>query len=141
MVKAREYQEEKAAFKLAEEQAKYGRKVKRAANALRKKQEEEEKRKRKAEREAKAARQQLAKDLAIANKTLKEKPASTTPQVKRATPTAPNRRKVSTQPRVGACTTTPTVVAAETAGVGTLGVGASQALGQLICHNALDKKN
>ena len=110
VVKAREYQEEKAAFKLAEEQAKYERKVKRAANTLRKKQEEEEKRKRKAERETKAARQQLAKDLAIANKTLREKPASTTPQVKRATPTAPNRRKVSTQPRVGACTTTPTVV-------------------------------
>jgi hypothetical protein len=55
VVKAREYQEEKEALKAAEEQAKYNRKIKRAANALRKKQEEVEKAKRKAEREAKAA--------------------------------------------------------------------------------------
>ena len=43
MVKAREYQEEKEALKLAKEQAKYERKIKRAASALRKKQEEAEK--------------------------------------------------------------------------------------------------
>ncbi len=55
MVKVREYQEEKETLKAAEEQAKYERKIKRAANALRKKQEEVEKAKRKAEREVKAA--------------------------------------------------------------------------------------
>ena len=55
VVKAREYQEEKEALKAAEEQAKFDRKIKRAVNAVRKKQEDVEKAKRKAEREAKAA--------------------------------------------------------------------------------------
>jgi len=55
VVKAREYQEEKEALKVAEAQAKYNRKIKRAANTLRRKQEEVERQKRKAEREAKAA--------------------------------------------------------------------------------------
>jgi hypothetical protein len=55
VVQAREYQEEKEALKAAEEQARYKRKIKRAANALRRKQEEVERAKRKAAREAKAA--------------------------------------------------------------------------------------
>ena len=55
MVKAREYQQEREALKAAEEQAKYDREIKRAANALRKKEEDVEKAKRKAERETKAA--------------------------------------------------------------------------------------
>jgi hypothetical protein len=72
VVKARECQEEKEALKAAEEQAKYDRKIKRAANALRKKREEVEKAKRKAKREAKAAKRKLAKDLAILNKSIKK---------------------------------------------------------------------
>jgi hypothetical protein len=68
VVKCREYQEEKEAIEAAEEQAKLDRKIKRAANALRKKLEAAEKAKRAEERTAKAAEKQLAKDLAAANK-------------------------------------------------------------------------
>jgi hypothetical protein len=56
VVKCREYQVEKEALEAAGEQAKFDRKIKRAANALRRKQEEAEKAKKKEEREAKAAR-------------------------------------------------------------------------------------
>lgn len=55
VVKAREYQEEKVALKAAEEQAKLDRKIKRAANALRRKEEAKEKAKKKEEKEAMAA--------------------------------------------------------------------------------------
>jgi hypothetical protein len=67
-VKCWEYYEEKEAIKAAEEQAKLDCKIKRAANALRKKLEAAEKAKRAEERTAKAAEKQLAKDLAAANK-------------------------------------------------------------------------
>ena len=67
MVKCREYYIKKEALKAAEEQAKFDRKIKRAANALRRKQEQAEKVKKKEEREAKAAEKQLAGDLATAN--------------------------------------------------------------------------
>ena len=121
MVKAREYQEEKEALKAAEEQAKYDRKIKRAANALRKKQDDVEKAKRKAKREAKAAEQQLAKDPTTANKpakkALKKKPVSTVTKAKKAAPTVLNRRKVSTQPRAGARKLVKSVVVAEIEGV------------------------
>jgi hypothetical protein len=43
VVKAREYQAEKEALAVAEEQTKYQRKIQRAANALRKKEEQAEK--------------------------------------------------------------------------------------------------
>jgi hypothetical protein len=68
VVECWEYYEEKEAIKAAEEQAKLDRKIKRAANALRKKLEAAEKAKRAEERTAKAAEKQLAKDLAAANK-------------------------------------------------------------------------
>jgi len=103
VVKAREYQQEKEALKAAEEQAKFDRKIKRAANAIRKKEEEA---KRKAEREAKAAQAQLAKDQAAANKAAKKAPkkksVSTTTKAKKAAPTVPIRRKVSTQSKAPA---------------------------------------
>jgi hypothetical protein len=47
---------EKEAIKAAKEQAKFDRKIKRAANALRRKQEQAEKHKKKEEKEAKAAK-------------------------------------------------------------------------------------
>ncbi len=126
VVKAREYQEEKEALKAAEEQAKYDRKIKRAANALRKKQEEAEKAKRRAEREAKAAERQLAKDHTVANKPAKKapkkKPVSTTTKAKRATPTVPIRQKVSTQSRAGTSKPVKSVVVAEIEGVVAPGV-------------------
>jgi hypothetical protein len=69
VVKAREYHEEKEALRIKEEEAKFQRKIQRAANALRKAKEEEEKAKRKVEREAKAAAKKLAE---AAKKALKE---------------------------------------------------------------------
>jgi hypothetical protein len=54
-VKCREYYVKKEALKAAKEQAKFDRKIKRATNALRRKQEQAEKAKKKEEREAKAA--------------------------------------------------------------------------------------
>lgn len=103
VVKAREYQEEKEALKAAEEQAKFDRKIKRAANTLRKKQEAEEKAKKKEEREAKAAEKQLAKDLAVANRPAKKssnkQPASTVIKAKKAYTTMPKQRKVSAKAR------------------------------------------
>jgi DDE superfamily endonuclease len=121
VVKAREYQEEKEALKAAEEQAKNDRKIKRAANALRKKEEEVEKAKRKAEREAKAAQNQSAKDLATANqpakKALKKKPVSTIVKAKKAAPTVLSRRKVSTPSGAGARKLVKSIVVAEIEGV------------------------
>jgi hypothetical protein len=102
-VKAREYAVEKEALKAAEEQAKLDRKIKRAANALRKKQEEAEKAKKKEEKDAKAAQKQLVKDLATANKlakkTLKEQPIGTVTKAKKSAPTVQKERKVSTKAR------------------------------------------
>ena len=130
VVKAREYQEEKEALKAADEQAKFDRKIKRAANAIRKKEEEVEKAKRKAEREAKAAQAQLAKDLATANKPAKKapkkKPVSTTTKAKKAAPIVPIRRKVSTQSRAGASKLVESVVVAEIEGVVASGVVAGK---------------
>ena len=103
VVKAREYQEEKVALKAAEEQAKLDRKIKRAANALRRKEEAKEKAKKKEEKEAMAAQKQLAKDLATANKPAKnaltEHPISTTTKAKKDAPIVPKERKVSTKAR------------------------------------------
>ena len=130
MVKAREYQEEKEALKAAKEQAKYDRKIKRAANALRKKQDDVEKAKRKAKREAKAAERKLAKDLAVPNKpakkALKKKPVSTTTKAKKAALTVPIRRKVSTQSKAGARKTAPSTVVALIKGVVASGVVAGK---------------
>ncbi|PMD31228.1 DDE-domain-containing protein [Hyaloscypha variabilis F] len=94
VVKAREYQEQKEALKAAEDKAKLERKIQRAANALKNKQDKERKAKAKAEKEAKAAREQMAKELAAAvKKALQEEQNSTAPKAKKAAPT------VSKQPK------------------------------------------
>src|SRR5271170_6922061 len=99
IVKCQEYHEEKEAIKAAEEQAKLDRKIKRAANALRKKLEAAEKAKKAEERIAKTAEKQLAKDLAAANKpaqkTQKEQPNSTTTKAKKSAPTTSKEHKVA----------------------------------------------
>jgi hypothetical protein len=103
VVKAREYQAEKEALAVAEEQAKYQRKIQRAANALRKKEEQAEKQRLKA---IKDAEKQLAKDLAAANKSVKKvprkKPASATKTAKTTFLIVSIRQKLSPLPRPGA---------------------------------------
>jgi hypothetical protein len=103
VVKCREYNEEKEAIKAAEEQAKLDRKIKRAANALRKKLEAAEKAKRAEERTAKAAEKQLAKDLAAANKptqgTQKEQPNGTVTKAKISAPIVSKEHKVANKAR------------------------------------------
>ncbi len=75
-------------------------------NVIRKKQEQVEKDRRKAEREAKAAKSQLAKDVATANKPAKKAPskkqASTTKKAKNAALIVPIRQKLSPLLRPGA---------------------------------------
>ena len=90
VVKAREYQKEKEAFKAAEEQAKLERKINRAANALKKQLEDEEKKKRAAEKKIKATEEKLVKELAVAAGKALKQPAST---VIRAKKTAPTQQK------------------------------------------------
>ena len=103
MVKAREYQEEKEVFKAAKEQAKLDRKIKRAANALKKKLEEEEKKKRTAKKKAKAAQEKLAKELAAAaKKTPKKQPVSTAIKAKTAAPIVSKRQKALTKAKAPA---------------------------------------
>jgi type II secretory pathway component PulJ len=103
VVKCQEYHEEKEAIKAAEEQAKLDRKIKRAANALRKKLEAIEKAKRAEERTAKAAEKQLAKDLATANKpaqkTRKEQPNGTITKAKKSAPIVSKEYKVANKAR------------------------------------------
>jgi hypothetical protein len=103
VVKAREYQAEKEALAVAEEQAKYQRKIQRAANALRKKEEQAEKQRLKA---IKDAEKQLAKDLAAANKSVKKvprkKPAAATKTAKTTSLIVPIRQKLSPLPRPSA---------------------------------------
>jgi hypothetical protein len=90
-VKAREYQQEKEEIKAVEEQAKFDRKIKRAANALKRKEEAQEKAKKAEERRAKAAENKRAKELAAANKaakkSLKEKAVCTGTTAKKIAPT------------------------------------------------------
>jgi hypothetical protein len=90
VVRAREYHEEKEALKAAEEQAKFDRKVKRAATALRTKKGKEEK-------EARAAVRQLVKDLTAATpaakKALKKKAVLVGSKAKKTTSTVPKKRK------------------------------------------------
>ena len=103
VVKCREYHEEKEAIKAAEEQAKLDRKIKQAANALRKKLEAAEKAKRAEERTAKAAEKQLAKDLAAANKpaqkTRKEQPNGTVTKAKKSALIVSKEHKVANKAR------------------------------------------
>jgi hypothetical protein len=76
VVKAKEYQQEKEAQAAVEEQAKYQRKIQRAANALRNKQERAGKDRLKAikdaAKQAKDAEKKLARDLAAVNKARQE---------------------------------------------------------------------
>jgi len=90
VVKSREYQEEKEALKIKEEEAKLQRKIQRAANALRKAKEQEEKAKRRVEREAKAAAKKLEQ---AAKKALKEQPKLVAAKAKKAAPTVAKTRK------------------------------------------------
>jgi hypothetical protein len=103
VVKAREYQEQKEAFKAAEEQAKLDRKIKRAANALRRKEEEKERAQKKLEREAKAAQKRLEKERAAASRAaknaLKEHPIPKVPKAKKDASTVQKQHKVSTKAR------------------------------------------
>jgi hypothetical protein len=97
VIKAREYQEEKERLRIAEEEAKLERKIKRAANALRKKQ---EKAKRAADREAKAIQKQLAGDVELAAKRApKKQPVSITPKAKKAAPVVSTKRKAPIKAR------------------------------------------
>ena len=100
VVKAREYQEEKERLRIAEEEAKLERKIKRAANALRNKQ---EKAKKAADREAKAVQKQLAEDLELANKPAKKapkkQPVSIAPKAKKAAPVVSTKRKAPIKAR------------------------------------------
>ena len=94
MVKAREYQEQKEALKLAKEEAKMERKIQRAANALRNKLEKEKKAKETAEKKAKAAREKEAKEqAAAAKKALKEQQNRMGTKAKKAAPTVLKRTK------------------------------------------------
>ena len=85
------------------EQAKLDRKIKRAANALRKKLEAAEKAKRAEERTAKAAEKQLAKDLAASNKpaqkTQKEQPNGTVTKAKKSALIVSKEHKVANKAR------------------------------------------
>jgi hypothetical protein len=103
VVKAREYQQQKEAIKAAEEQAKFDRKIKRAANALKRKQEAQERAKKAEERRAKAAEKRRAKELVAANKvakkSLQEKAVCTGNKAKTIAPTVPKQHKVSTPVR------------------------------------------
>jgi FKBP-type peptidyl-prolyl cis-trans isomerase len=102
-LKCWEYYEEKEAIKAAKEQAKLDRKIKRAANALKKKLEAVEKAKRAEERTAKAAEKQLAKDLAAANKpaqkTRIEQPNSTVTKAKKSALIVSKEHKVANKAR------------------------------------------
>jgi DDE superfamily endonuclease len=101
VVQAREYQQQKEALRIAEEEAKLQRKIQRAANALRKKQ---DKAKRAANAEAKAAQAQLTKDLVAANKSAKKasrkQPVSTASKAKKAARIMPIKRRVPTKARI-----------------------------------------
>lgn len=103
VVKCQEYYKEKEAINAAKEQAKLDRKIKRAANALRKKLEVVEKAKRAEERTAKAAEKQLAKDLAAANKpaqkTRKEQPNGTVTKAKKSALIVSKEHKVANKAR------------------------------------------
>ena len=98
VVKCREHHEEKEALKAAEEQAKFNRKIERAANTLRKKQEAAERVKK---REDKAAEKQLAKDLAAANKAVKKTQRSRqiVLNLKQRRPTMSKEQKVANKAR------------------------------------------
>ena len=97
VIKAREYQEEKERLRIAKEEAKLERKIKRAVNALRKKQ---EKVKRAADREAKAVQKQLAGDIELAAKRVpKKQPVSIAPKAKKAAPVVLTKRKVPIKAR------------------------------------------
>jgi hypothetical protein len=113
VVKAREYHEEKEAFKMAEEEAKLQRKIQRAANALRNKQ---DKAVRVAKAEARAVQAQLKRDLVATNKAakkaLQKKPDCTTSKAKKATLTMLIQRKVSTKARAPTKVRLPKVVVA-----------------------------
>jgi hypothetical protein len=102
-VKAREYQQEKEAIKAIEEQAKFDYKIKRVANALKRKQEAQEWAKKVEERRAKAAEKQLVKELGAANevakKSSKEKAVCTGTKAKKIAPTVSKQYKVSTLAR------------------------------------------
>jgi hypothetical protein len=102
VVKAREYHEEKEALRIKEEEAKFQRKIQRAANALRKAKDEEEKAKRRVEREAKAVAKKLAE---AAKKVLKEQQKSVGPEAKKATPTVSKERKAPIKAEVRAKST------------------------------------
>jgi hypothetical protein len=103
VVKAKEYQQQKEAIKAVEEQAKFDRKIKRAANALKRKQEAQERAKKAEERRAKAAEKRRAKELVAANKvakkSLQEKAVCTGNKAKTIAPTVPKQHKVSTPVR------------------------------------------
>jgi hypothetical protein len=103
VVKAREYQKEKEAIKAAEEQVKFDRKIKRAANALKRKQEAQERAKKAEERRAKAAEKQLAKELGaaikVAQKSSAGKAVCTGNKAKKIAPTVSKQHKVSTPAR------------------------------------------
>ena len=97
VVKAREYQEEKERLRIAEEEVKLERKIKRAANALRKIQ---EKAKRAADREAKAVQKQLVGDIELAAKRVsKKQPVSIAPKAKKAAPVVLTKRKAPIKAR------------------------------------------
>ena len=100
---------EKEALAVAEEQAKYQRKIQRAANALRKKEEQAEKQRLKvikdAAKKAKDAEKKLARDLAAVNKPAKKvphkKPASATKTVKTTSLIIPIQQRLSPLSRPG----------------------------------------
>jgi hypothetical protein len=103
VVKAREYQEEKARLAQEEEEAKLQRKVQKAANALKNKQLRAEAAARGAARSAQA---QLKRDLAAANalakRASKEQPVSTAPKAKKAAPAMLIKRKAPIKARAPA---------------------------------------
>jgi hypothetical protein len=109
VVKCREYQEEKEAMKIKEEEAKLQRKIQRAANALRKAQETEERAKRRVERQAKAAAKKLEQ---AAKKALKKQPNSVAPKAKKAPPTVPKARKVPVKAKASAKSNVKCIIAA-----------------------------
>jgi hypothetical protein len=98
-VKAREYQQEKKAIKVVEEQVKFDYKIIRVMNALKRTQEAQEWAKKVEERRSKVAKKRRVKELVITNKvakkSLQEKAVYTGNKAKIIALTMPKQYKVS----------------------------------------------
>ena len=140
VVKAREYQQEKEALAAAEEEAKYQRKVQRAANALHRKQEKAEKDRLNAikavEKDAVNAAKQLTMDLATANKPVRKAPAkkraTTTNTTKTVSKTVPIRQKLAPKVRPKAKKIPQQDLVVESGGVGAAGVAIAKTASRTI---------